>query len=260
MFADPESRPAHARARERWGADPTIAARWSRPDYNVRAALPRLAAVFGYGVAMAYVEAAAVLYLRTLYGGIDPVGPRSPAINVPPSFVGVEVGREAAAMLMLASVGWLAGSRAASRLAAFLVAFGTWDIGYYAFLRLFTGWPANPFAPDILFLIPLPWWGPVIAPAMFALLMAVGGAAAFVREQGDGVPRPGAWVWAALLGGTLVCLVAFMQDALLLLPSGMELAQAARGGPFPWSMYLVGLVLAGVGGYRAVSAPAIPGR
>lgn len=28
--------------------------------------------------------------------------------------------------------------------AAAVVAFGTWDIGYYVFLWLFSGWPASP--------------------------------------------------------------------------------------------------------------------
>ena len=71
------------------------------------------------------------------------------------------------------------------------VAFGVWDIFYYVFLWLFAGWPASLFDQDILFLIPLPWWGPVVSPALLAALMVVAGAAAMAREFGDGVPRLG---------------------------------------------------------------------
>ncbi len=50
-------------------------ARTTRPNFALRAAYPRLLTVAGYAIAMAYLESAAVLYLRTIYGGIDPVGP-----------------------------------------------------------------------------------------------------------------------------------------------------------------------------------------
>jgi hypothetical protein len=254
MSADPEPGRARARARQRWGTDPAPGRRPA--TFALRAAAPRLAAVAGYALAMAYVEAAAVLYIRTLYGGVDPTARRAPVFDVPPSFGGVEFGREAATMVMLATVGWLAAPRPAGRWAAFLLAFGVWDIGYYAFLWLFAGWPTHPLASDVLFLIPLPWWGPVVSPLLLALVMVAGGAAALAREAGTGLPRPDGWAWLALGGGAIVCLVAFMFNALRLLPSGMELAQAARGGAFPWPLYLVGLALCAAGAYRTVTAPA----
>jgi hypothetical protein len=222
----------------------------------VRVAAPQLLAFVLYAVAMAYVEAAAVLYLRTLYGGVDPAAPRRALYDVPPSFFAVEFGREAATIIMLGAIGWLAAPRAGGRLGAFLLAFGAWDIAYYAFLWLFSGWPASLLAPDVLFLIPLPWWGPVVSPLLLALVMVAGGAAALAREAGTGLPRPDGWAWLALGGGAIVCLVAFMFNALRLLPSGMELAQAARGGAFPWPLYLVGLALCAAGAYRTVTAPA----
>ena len=92
---------------------------------------------------MAYVESAAVLYLRTIYGGIDPVGPRHPVFNPLPDFVWIEVGREAATMVMLAAVAYLTAHSPAGRVAAFAVAMGVWDIFYYVFLRVFAGWPGG---------------------------------------------------------------------------------------------------------------------
>src|SRR5579859_459415 len=124
---------------------------------------------------MAYVEAAAVLYLRTLYGGVDPVGPRHPPFTPLPDFVWIELGREAATILMLASVAYLSAQTQLARIGAFGIAMGSWDIFYYVFLWLFSGWPGSLLAPDVLFLIPLPWWGPVLSPVVVATLIVVGG-------------------------------------------------------------------------------------
>jgi hypothetical protein len=44
-----------------------------------------------------------------------------------------------------------------------------WDIFYYVFLRLISG-PKTLLDWDILFLLPLPWWGPVLAPVSMALV------------------------------------------------------------------------------------------
>ena len=88
-----------------------------------------------------------------------------------PDFIWIEIGREAATMIMLASVGFLAARTWPGRLGAFALAMGLWDIFYYVFLWLFAGWPASLFDQDVLFLIPLPWWGPVLAPVSIALLI-----------------------------------------------------------------------------------------
>src|SRR5438552_2957057 len=118
-----------------------------RRRFAVRAAIARWIAVAVYALAMAYVESAAVVYLRTVLGGIDPLGPRQALLTPLPAFDWIEIGREAATMVMLAAVGYLAASSPAGRIGAFAVAFGVWDIFYYVFLWLFTGWPDSPFSP-----------------------------------------------------------------------------------------------------------------
>jgi hypothetical protein len=227
----------------------------SSPRFAVAAACPRWLAVVAYAIAMAYVESAAVLYLRTIYGGIDPVGPRNTRFDPLPDFVWLEIGREAATMVMLVAVGWLAGRGVWDRLGGFALAMGSWDIFYYVFLLVFAGWPASLWAVDILFLIPLPWWGPVVAPMGCALIMAVAGAALMARELGDGLPSPPAAVWLAVLGGSTLCLVAFMYDALIQLVGGLEAAFESRAGPFPWPIYVAGVVLAVAGLWRGLMLP-----
>jgi hypothetical protein len=206
-----------------------------------------VSAVALYAVAMAYVESAAVLYLRTIYGGVDPVGPRHSLFDPLPDFVAIEIGREAATMLMLGAVGYLAAATRAGRIAAFAVAMGVWDIFYYVFLWLFAGWPESPLAPDILFLIPLPWWGPVLSPVLLAILIVLVGSAAMARELGDGLPPVRLQELLAIVLGGALCLVAFMANALNALPGGIEAAFSVRGGPFPWAIFVLGMVVGGFG-------------
>ena len=76
---------------------------------------------------------------------------------------------------MLFAVGWLAGDRPRTQFAYSAFAFGLWDIFYYLFLIPLTGWPRSLLDWDILFLLPVPWWGPVIAPIAISILMIAGG-------------------------------------------------------------------------------------
>jgi hypothetical protein len=220
-----------------------------RARVDLLAARGAILGVGAYAIAMAYVEAAAVLYLRTIYGGIDPVGPRNTPFSPLPDFIAIEIGREAATFVMLGAVGYLAARTAKARIGAFAIALGVWDIFYYVFLWLFAGWPASLFAPDVLFLIPLPWWGPVIAPVLVAGLIAVAGAGAMARELGDrhGLPTPHRSDLVLVCVGMAVCLVAFMADSLVALPGGIDRAYYARPGAFPWPLYAVGFVAIAAG-------------
>src|SRR5579863_8994221 len=90
--------------------------------------------VAGYAVAMAWVEAAVVFYLRTMLGRIEPHQPDPlPMIG---SLGAVELAREFATLMMLFTVGTLAGRNWRARFGYMCVAFGIWDIFYYVFLKL----------------------------------------------------------------------------------------------------------------------------
>ena len=55
----------------------------------------------------------------------------------------VELGREVATLVMIGAVAWIAGRSPLERLAWAGVVFGIWDIGYYAWLWVFSGWPPS---------------------------------------------------------------------------------------------------------------------
>src|SRR6266498_4041302 len=85
----------------------------------------RLAVVIAFAAAMAWVESAVVYYLRTMIDRIEPHQPNP--LPVVGNLGHVELAREAATMLMLLTVGILAGRNWRSRLGYTAVAFGAWD-------------------------------------------------------------------------------------------------------------------------------------
>jgi len=152
----------------------------------------RLAALAILAAAMGWLEAVVVVYLRVLLGfahgsAEPPPDEMARRLGALPWLIGTEQGREAATIVMLLAGAWLAAPRLRSRLGAFLVAFGTWDIAYYLALYVLLRWPPSLRTLDLLFLIPPgPWWvQPVWVPIVVSLFMIAVGARLFVpRERG----------------------------------------------------------------------------
>jgi hypothetical protein len=182
-----------------------------------------------------------VFYLRTMIDRIQPYQP-----NPLPQFTGLakaELVRELATLVMLATVGWLAGRNNRSRTGYFLIAFGVWDIFYYVFLKVLTGWPQSLFDWDILFLIPLPWWGPVWAPASIAALMILWGTLATQFEN----PRRFTWsdwkTWLTSAAGIALALYLFMENALRVADQGTPALRNLLPERFNSLLFLVALGL-----------------
>jgi hypothetical protein len=194
-----------------------------------------------FAVAMAWVEAASVYYLRTMVDRIEPL--QIDPLPMRGVLVQVELVREAATMIMLLTVGMLAGRTWRKRLGYIAIAFGVWDILYYVFLRMMSGWPRTVFDWDILFLLPLPWWGPVLAPVSIALLMIIGGTLAS-QQPGRGPATPLTWtLWRLNALGIALALYAFMADALRVLPHGLDATRHVLPTSFNWLLFSVAIAL-----------------
>jgi hypothetical protein len=194
--------------------------------------------VIAFAIAMAWVEAASVYYIRALVDRIEPyqINP----LPVHGALGTVELWREAATLVMLATLGMLAGRTWRRRTGYAALAFGAWDIFYYVFLRVMTGWPRTLLDWDILFLLPLPWWGPVLAPVSIALLMIVWGTLATQSDDAATDTR-GAWVLAS--AGIALALGVFMIDAWRALPHGRDAVLQVLPTAFNWPLFWVALVL-----------------
>lgn len=201
-----------------------------------------------FAIAMAYAEAAVVVYLRELY---YPQGFSFPLGILPPSIYATEVGREAATIVMLLSVAVVAGRNRSQRVAAFLITFGLWDIVYYLWLRFLIDWPPSLMTWDILFLIPVIWAGPVLAPVLCSLTMLVM-AACILRDDARGPEQANtAAVGIPVLVGAVFILFSFVRDYGLIV-----LQELSRGGfsadrlqqrvsrympgNFSWGVFLLG--------------------
>ncbi|HKJ42529.1 MAG TPA: hypothetical protein VKA27_10580 [Sunxiuqinia sp.] len=123
-----------------------------------------------FGIAMGFLEAIVVIYLRQLY---FPDGFHFPLPPMPARILNIEWLREISTIVMLAVVGIVAGRNFLQRLTWFLYTFAVWDIFFYVALKLLIGWPPSLFTWDLLFLIPLAWDGPVLAPIISSLTMIV---------------------------------------------------------------------------------------
>lgn len=197
-----------------------------------------------FAASMAWTEAACVVYLRTLVGRIEPY--QAEPLPLMPHLGSAELVREAATLVMLLVVGGLAGRTWRSRLGYTLVAFGVWDILYYVFLRVIAGWPRSVWDWDVLFLLPLPWWGPVVSPVLIALMMIAGGTLVSRFDRPDRPVWPGRLSWTLNAAGVLVALYVFMADAIGALGGGAEAIRAVLPVRFNWPMFVVALVLMAV--------------
>jgi hypothetical protein len=195
----------------------------------------RLAWLGVYAAAMGLLEAICVIYLRRLF----PVETNYP---IPPlSKMNVEIPREACTIIMLAAVAWLAGINLRSRLACFFFAFGIWDILYYVGLQWWTGWPGALLTWDCLFLIPKPWYGPVLAPVLISLYFVLGCCWLHLQECRG---RPLRLSAALILPQVLALVVwywSFVKDAHVITASGF------KGVSYSWALWIVGTVV-GVAG------------
>jgi hypothetical protein len=215
-----------------------------------------LAGLYLFGIGFGFVEAVVVVDLRAILTPavvriaghssedrfplipFDRITSDDPAVA---RLMRIEVWREAATMILLAGVGLAAGRSFVGRFAAFVVGFGVWDLTYYLFLKLLIGWPASVWTWDVLFLIPVPWAAPVLAPALVAATMVLAGSIVIAEEAAGRPFRVSRWDWLALVAGGLVLIASFCWD-------WRNIAAGGLPNPFAWPLYTAGEVMA-VGGF-----------
>jgi hypothetical protein len=194
-----------------------------------------------YAMAMAWVESAVVFYLRSMMGRIEPYQPNPlPVIG---GFASVELPREFATLVMLFAIGMLAGRTWRARFGYAVIAFSVWDIFYYVFLKMICDWPHSLLDWDILFLLPLPWWGPVLAPILISLLMILWGTFASQFEDVSTLKRSFRHVWLLNFAGVILALYVFMANSITAAHHGLDAIRTALPEGFNWPLFCVALAL-----------------
>ncbi|MEI6853420.1 MAG: hypothetical protein WCL06_11275 [Bacteroidota bacterium] len=208
-----------------------------------------------FAIAMGYLESAVVVYIRALY---YPDGFAFPMRLISSQIMMTELWREAATMVMLLGVGWLAGKTALQRFAYFIYAFAIWDIFYYVFLWALISWPQSLLTWDVLFFIPTTWVGPVIGPVINSVTMIL---LALVIILGKDAPWRVStkWaVWSLLIAGSVIIIVSYTLEYSQfilqryswhdLLVNGISKEMLISGTEympqkFPWLIFIIGEVM-----------------
>jgi hypothetical protein len=193
--------------------------------------------IASFAIAFAYVETSVVVYLRELF---YPEGFTFPLKSMPLKLIVIELVRELATMIMLGAVAMLTARRAWERFGYFIIAFGVWDIFYYIWLKATIDWPSSIFEWDILFLIPVPWIGPVVAPVLISILMIVVGFMITRLYSLGSEFEPGWLSWSLAILATVVILYSFTRDFSATLNQQMP-------QPYQYSWLVIGLLLYGSG-------------
>lgn len=164
-----------------------------------------------FAAAMAFLESAVVVYLRALY---YPEGFVFPLKMMDRNILITEIIREAATMVMLVTIAILSTKNKISRFSVFIYAFAIWDIFYYLYLVFLLGWPPSLFTWDLLFLIPVTWAGPVIAPVINSLTMILLAVIILYYRSKDETFRITFYEWLLLIVGSLIVIFAYTQPYL----------------------------------------------
>ncbi|UCF68511.1 MAG: hypothetical protein JSV80_04230 [Acidobacteriota bacterium] len=186
-----------------------------------------------FGIAFGWVEAMVVVYLRQLY---YPDGFSFPLEMLPAREGLLEVAREAATLVMLLAVARLGARRGWGRFGLFAVAFGVWDLVYYAGLYVAIGWPASLCEWDVLFLIPGVWTGPVWSPCLIAVALIGAGSVLYWRGERSLISPVR---WFHVVGATVslaLLLGAFLNNQRLVISGGVPTR-------FPLAPYAAGTLV-----------------
>jgi hypothetical protein len=79
------------------------------------------------------------------------------------------------------------------------------------------GWPKSLLDWDILFLIPITWFGPVITPVLLAVMMIFLAVMIIYFNQKLAKVRINWKEWLLLISGSLVCIYSFTKNTLIFL-------------------------------------------
>ena len=201
--------------------------------------LKRFLVVAVFSIALAYFEAAVVVYLRAIFYpegftfplskfGLSPLWKR---------LLLTEIGRETASMLLLAGAAWLFARNRKQRIAFFLTIFALWDIFYYLWLKVLLNWPASIMDWDILFLIPTAWASPVIAPVIVSMIMLIFAAIILYRDAKNKTITVYPIDWISFAVSSVIIVTSFCI-------AGSHISQTDYRTHFYFSLFAAGSLLA----------------
>ncbi len=197
-----------------------------------------------FSIAMGFMETVIVVYLRKLYypGGFD-----FPLVTMDIGILKAEILREAATVIMLVAIGILNGRTASEKFAYFIFSFAIWDIFYYVFLKVLLDWPESLLTWDILFLIPVPWVGPVIAPCLVSVTMIILAASIVYYSNKGHKTKIEQAEWMLFISGSLIVILSFSLDTMKFITLSPDQPASAMPSAYDWWIFWLGELFIVVG-------------
>ena len=192
--------------------------------------IKRFLAIVFFGIAFGYIEATVVVYLRAIFYPDGFVFPITNFGDMPGArrFLLTEIGREVATLILIFATCYLLGRNRRRRLAFFMIIFAIWDVFYYVWLKVLLDWPLSLTDWDVLFLIPVPWAGPVLAPILTSVIMLVI-AAVLLSAQPIKVSKYAEWALAFCVVMIAACFCV----------AGLKIDEPVYRFYFSWEIFLM---------------------
>jgi len=212
------------------------------PDTSIeplKTTLVRFVIVVIFSIAFAYIEAAVVVYLREIF---HPDGFTFPltSFGMTPLWKRLlltEIGREATTLVIIFTSSWLIGRNRQQRTAFFLTIFAVWDIFYYVWLKVLIDWPASVMDWDILFLIPITWAGPLLAPVLVSITLLVFAMMILYRDSCARPLKATIMDWLVFILAAVVVVISFCI-------AGRHITEPDYQSHFYWPVFAAGLLAA----------------
>jgi hypothetical protein len=132
---------------------------------------------------------------------------------------------------------WLFAANRQQRFAYFATIFAVWDIFYYVWLKTLINWPASLFDWDILFLIPFPWAGPVLAPVIVSVTLLAFATVVLYRSAIAKAVKVSVLEWFVFILAGLAVVISFWI-------AGRHMAQPDFKEYFYWPLFALGELMA----------------
>jgi hypothetical protein len=96
---------------------------------------------------------------------------------------------------------------------------------------------------DVLFLLPVPWWGPVLAPVLISVLLILWGTFSSQFEHRQQSRLSNLSVWVLNFAGVALALYVFMAGSITASHHGMEAIRVWLPEKFNWPLFCIAWVL-----------------
>ena len=199
-----------------------------------------------FSIAFAYIESAVVVYLRVIFhpdGFIFPLSDIDTILQHKAILL-TEIGREAATIVLILTAAWLCGRNLRQRFAYFIAIFAVWDIFYYIWLKVFSAglkaipdWPLSLMDWDILFLIPMTWASPVLAPVLVSIIMLTFAVMILYRDRCGRPIKASRIEWLGFVAAAVIIVISFC------IP-GPHIAEPDYQNYFHWPIFALGNIIA----------------